>query len=86
MENQEKTINVAVLQFPSGKWGYAGWKVPGELAYTDSAERIAQMRAASCPQFLHTRVFGTEDEARGMLADWLANHPEYTNTGEVKKA
>jgi hypothetical protein len=73
-------VHVAVIKFPSGKFGYAGFKIPGELMYTDSPERIKQMREASCPQFLHTRAFNTEQEAEAALADWLEAHPEYTNT------
>ncbi len=84
--NAENTVNIAVIQFPSGRWGYAGWKIPGELIYTDTAERIAKMRAASCTHFLTRRAFETEQEANEVLAEWLANHPEYTNTGGVKKS
>lgn len=73
-------IHVAVIQFPSGKYGYAGFKIPGELMYTDSPEKVAQMVAASCRQFLHTVAFDTEQQAEETLATWLAAHPDYVNT------
>lgn len=76
----QNQIHVAVIQFPSGAFGYAGFKIPGELMYTDGPEKIKQMREASCSQFLNTRAFDTEPEAEAALAAWLEVHPDFTNT------
>jgi hypothetical protein len=75
----ENEIHAIVMQFPSGKFGYVGFKIPAELRFDETPERIEQF--AICPQFLKTRAYPTEGEAIQALADWLAAHPEYVNTG-----
>jgi len=75
----ENEIHVAVILFPSGKYGYAGFRVPAELMYTNTPEEIAKF-GSTLPRMLKTRVFETEADAETALADWLAAHPGYSNT------
>ena len=77
-------INAIVLQFPSGRFGFAGWKVPGELSFTNTPEEIAKAKDAGCTQFLKTKAYSTAEEANAALIDWLAANPEYTNVGGIK--
>jgi hypothetical protein len=77
MAVQANQINAIVMQFPSGKFGFVGWKVPSELRFDETPERIEQFKI--CPQFLKTLAFNTQGEADQALADWLAANPEYTN-------
>ena len=76
----ENEIHVAVIQFPSGKFGFAGFRIPGELMYEDDAEKVAKMVAASCRQFLTTRAFESEAAAETAIADWPAAHTGYSYT------
>lgn len=79
----QNEINAIVIQYPSGKFGFVGWKVPGELSYTNSPEEITKAREAGCTQFLKTRAYVSEQEANEVLTAWLNAHPEYTNVGGI---
>jgi len=79
----QNEINAIVMQYPSGKFGFVGWKVPGELSYTNTPEEIKKARLAGCTQFLKTRAYASEQEAIQVLDAWLAANPEYKNVGGV---
>jgi hypothetical protein len=78
-------INAIIMQYPSGRFGFAGFKVPGELSFTNTAEEIAKAKDAGCTQFLKTRAYVTEEEAQAALDAFLTANPEYTNVGGIKK-
>jgi hypothetical protein len=75
----ENQIHVAVIQFPVGTYGYAGFKIPAELRYDNTPEEIAKF-GSILPRMLKTRAFATEAEAETALADWLAARPGFSNT------
>lgn len=72
-------INAIVMQYPSGRFGFVGWKVPGELSFVNPPEEIAKAKEAGCTQFLKVRAYASAEEASMVLSDWLASNPEYTN-------
>lgn len=72
-------INAIVMQYPSGRFGFVGWKVPGELSFLNGPEEIKKAKEAGCTQFLKVRAYATAEEANAVLADWLAANPEYVN-------
>jgi hypothetical protein len=79
----QNEINAIVMQYPSGKFGYVGWRVPGELSFLATPEELQKARDAGITHFLKKRVFETQDEANGVLSAWLEAHPEYTNVGGI---
>lgn len=79
-------INALVQQFPSGKFGFVGWRVPGELLYMNTSEELAKAKAAGITQFLKTRVFPTKEDAIAARTAWLEANPEYVNVGSVVDA
>jgi hypothetical protein len=79
----QNEINAIVMQFPSGKFGFVGWKVPGELRFSNTPEEIAKAKDAGCTQFLKTKAFASADEATQALDAWLAANPGYTNVGGI---
>lgn len=81
----ENEINAIMMQFPSGKFGFVGWRVPGSLMFTNSEEEIAKAKEAGCTQFLKTKAYPTAEEAGAALADWLEANPGYVNTGSIVK-
>lgn len=81
----ENEINAIMMEFPSGRFGFVGWRVPGALMFTNSPEEIAKAKAAGCTQFLKTKVFPTAEEANTALASWLEANPGYTNVGGIAK-
>jgi hypothetical protein len=81
MEFNEFEIHAILDKFPSGRFGFVGFRIPGALLYTDAPEQIERCREAGCTQFLNTRVFVTQEEAAEALAAWLKANPAYTNVG-----
>lgn len=77
----QNEINAIVMQYPSGKFGYVGWRIPGELSYLGTPEELQKARDVGITQFLKKRVFETQEEAEQVLAAWLEANPEYTNVG-----
>jgi hypothetical protein len=81
----QNQINAIVMQYPTGKFGFVGWKVPGELSFNNTAEEIAKAKDAGCTQFLKKKVYASAEEANQVLVAWLEANPEYTNVGGVKE-
>ncbi len=73
-------INAIVNQYPSGRWGFVGWKVPGELSYLGTPEELSRAHAAGCTQFLKRRVYDSKGEAENALSAWLDAHLEFENS------
>jgi hypothetical protein len=71
-------IHAIVNQFPSGRWGFVGFKVPGELSFIATPEELKKAHAAGCAQFLKRRVFDTQIDAQTALDAWCAANPEYS--------
>lgn len=69
-----KLTECHLIQFPSGKWGFVG-RVPVELMFDETPERIAKMLDASCPQFLKTKAFATEADAQAALDNYNRGKP-----------
>jgi hypothetical protein len=76
----ENEIGVNIIQFPSEKFGFVGFKIPGSLLYIASDEELKKAKDAGITQFLKKRVFETKEEAAQALADWLEANPEFINT------
>jgi hypothetical protein len=81
----ENEINAIMMQFPSGKFGFVGWRVPGPLMFTNSPDEIAKAKEAGCTQFLKVKAYPTAEEANTALADWLEANPGYVNVGGIAK-
>ncbi|MGF6996764.1 hypothetical protein [Paraburkholderia sp. GAS32] len=83
MKFAAKEIHAVAIEFPSGKFGFAGFKIPGVLRFDATEENIEKAHECLGTQFLPTRAFPTMEDAEAALSSWLAANPGYTNTGIV---